>query len=794
MRAESRSVIEVLGKQRVALIRELESRPSGLTWCQEHSDLADEVVLILYHDLFNGEVDEPPLAVIATGGFGRRELCPFSDIDITVVPLDEKSPELDDVIRTLFQDLHWAFGTALRLEVGWAYRLVSDAHGLDAKTRTGLLDMRLIAGSPELFRKLDHALAKSFPGGEFILAKTEERQAMYERHHDSPYVAEPHLKEGAGGLRDFHCANWIAEAIGERALKPTEAYDTVVKYRNLLHMVSGRMQDVFNRSRQEEIAKLLRTSTDRLISDLIRAGAELHGGFVRAKEKIHEARFRLSDAALSVGGEVRVLPVSSAGQAAVGIAIAVKLGLRVSDLPVAAESAAGGPPAAYAISTGERTLRALDRCNLLSQLVPELTRCRNFVPEEGLHTYTVMEHTFRVVRLLELPDPPPFLAEIRGSVTDLEALFLAALLHDVGKLDSEPEHPEYGAEHARNVCDRWGLPEPTADMAVWLVREHLTMGKFLRRDVMHPSTAEEFARVVSEVDRLQMLTLLTWADVNAVGPNNWTPAQERDLHDLYALTLQRLQGEMDEPPSATQSRLLLLRHLEKQPENETKIKAFLDHLPAHYLSRTSAEQVRLHMELAEKATSGSPTVEQFARPDLGGTEITVCALDQPGLLSMLLGALYAYDLSVIGIRASTTDTDKPVAIDVFTVSFGGRPVPSATLAYVSRALTDVSTRTKSVEEILHSRGKDPGRRPQFNSYTFVPGPPVILEIRAPRGRGMPYRFARLFAAHGWNILAARVGQWAGTAAATFYLTDSDGGPLGAEAVHQALSTEADPLD
>jgi len=792
LRKETQDAIRSLGDRRASFIRELEAKPSGLTWCLEHTGIADEVVQLIYEDLLRDATSEPSLAIIATGGYGRRELCPMSDIDVTVVPLDEKSPDLDAAIRKLFQDLHWAFGTVFRLEVGYAYRLVADAHGLDAKTRTGLLDMRLVCGSADLFRKLDNALTASFPGGEFILSKIEERQEMYERYHDSPLVAEPQLKEGAGGLRDFHCANWIGEAIGERPKRPTEAYDLVVKYRNLLHLVSGKMQDEFNRVRQEEVAKLLGGTQERVISDLIRAGAELHKDFIRAKEKIHEARFRLSDAALSVAGEVRVLPLSTAGQAAVGIAIAVKLGLHVSDLPTAAESADGGPSAAYAISTGEQTLRSLDRCNLLSQLVPELTACRTLVPEEGLHTFTVMEHTLRVIRQLDSIDPRDFLGEIRAAITDIEPLYLAALLHDVGKIDPTKDHSILGAHMARQICQRWELADSVCETVTWLVREHLVMSRFIRmRDVTLPVTIDEFAAIVKDVERLQMLTLLTWADVNAVGNGNWTKAQQAFLHDLYELTLQRLQGEEIEPPTPSQSRQRLLRQLEKQPPSEGNVQAFLDHLPAHYLTSTSAELVRLHMDLAAKAVAGTPTIEQFPRPDLGATELTVCALDQPGLLSILLGVLYAYDLSVIGIRASTTDTETPVAIDVFTVSFGGRPVPSATLGHVSKALTDVTLGIRSVEEILRSRGKDPERQQQFFTYTFIPGSPGILEIKAPRGRGMAFRFARLFAGRDWNILSARVGQWAGNAAAAFYLTNPQGNPLSPEEVEDALTNEAE---
>jgi [protein-PII] uridylyltransferase len=360
--------VQALGERRLALIEDLRRRPSGIAWCADHSHIADEVANLLYDDLVEGHPLHPSLALIATGGYGRRELCPMSDIDITIVPADEVSVDLDQSIRKLFQDLHWAFCTIFRLDVGYSYRLISDAPGLDSKTRTGLLDMRLLAGSQDLFRQLDEALQNSYTAGDFILAKIEERREMRERFNDTPLVIEPQLKEGAGGLRDFHCANWIGEAIGERPSRPTAAYDTIIKYRNLLHLVTKKPQDLLTRTRQADLAAVTGKTPDEMLAEIASAGSELNNAFLRSKEKLFEARFALSPAALAVGGEVRLLPQSNAGEAATGIAIATKLGLRVSDLPLRAIDSSAGPSAVFAISTGEQTIRNLDRCTLLGQL------------------------------------------------------------------------------------------------------------------------------------------------------------------------------------------------------------------------------------------------------------------------------------------------------------------------------------------------------------------------------------------------------------------------------------------
>jgi [protein-PII] uridylyltransferase len=789
MRIELKERIQALAELRLEHIESLVTDPHGIAWCARHTDIADEVLRLVYQEIVDQRPGTPALAVIATGGYGRRELSPHSDLDLTVVPSDDASPELDAAIRQLFQDIHEAFVSIMRMDVGYAYRLISDAPGLDGKTRTGLLDMRLLAGSYSLFEQLDRALQDSFSAGEFILTKIREREEMFAKYHDTPFVSEPHLKEGAGGIRCFNCSNWIQMSIGERPARPTAEYDHLVLIRNLLHRRAGRHQDHFTRVRQTEVAEDLGMDPIEMMAGVVRAGAEVHAGYRRSTEKLHETRFPLSRGVLSVHGEARITGSVDAGEAAVGIAIATELGLRVSDLPIAPPSSVHGPAAVFALSQGERTLRNLDRCGLLDELLPELTACRTLVAGDSMHRFTVFEHSLRVVRNLDSLDPNTFLGDLKAALTDLEPLYVTALLHDVGKIDPEQNHSTYGAEIAAGVCERWDLAPNITETVSWLIQEHLTMSRFIRiRDIQNPQTVAEFAKVVGDTNRLDLLTLLTWADIAAVGEASWTPAQDIFLRELHGRTSALLQGETATVADPVLSRQRLLRQLRSKPEDAERLNAFLESLPLHYVTSTPPDLVRVHLELAERAIAGEPSVELFNRNDISATEVTVCAPDRPGLLSKLLGVMYALDLSLSGIRASTTNTDPRIALDVFTVSFGGRPVPSATTKSLTTSLQDVLQGRKTVEEILTAKGKDPTRRQHIFTHSYVPGPTGVLEVRAPRGRGMPFRLSRLIAAQGWNVVSARVGQWAGNAAAAFYIQGPDGCPLSQEVVEEALAS------
>ena len=786
---EVQDQIEALARQRQKLLSDLGPFTEGIPWCAEHTIIVDRAILLLLESLRSNMVQMPRLAVIATGGYGRREMAPHSDVDLSIVPLEEDAPELDQCLRSLFHALHEAIGATFKLEIGYAYRLISDVPGLDSITRSGLIDARLVSGSQRVFSELMDAFWESMPAGEFILSKKIEREEALKKFNDTPLVVEPNLKEGAGGLRSFQTANWIGAAIGEKGNRPTPRYSKLLAVRNLLHKVSGRRMDQLSRIRQTEIDIVFGLDRDTLMQGVSESLQEGQAVYEEAMERLKEARYPLAHQVIALRGESRILSPAEPGQASIGIAIATRLGLNVSGLPSTFEQNIDGSAALFSCAQGEPTLRNLDRSGLLQVLLPELTDCRTLLPDDSSHTYTVFEHTMRVVRHLDGASRDPFLRDLIDSVADRRALYLAALLHDVGKSESHitnEDHAEAGARIARDVSARWKLDENTASNVEWLVREHLTMSLTLRlRDLQSSSTIESFAEKVGTVDRLNMLALLTWADISSVAEGTFTIAQYSFLKLLVARTYEVLEGDRGSVTDPSQSRRRLLKQLSKEKIAPEKIEQFVQSLPAYYLTSTSPEVVRLHMAYAQKASLGEPTVDLLNRSDLGLTDITLCALDTPGLLSQALGILYAYDLTINSIRASTTESSPHLALDTFSVSFSGRPVPSGTALKLTELFKEMLRGEITAEEIIVQRQKDPYRPQQVFEWTLTDSNPSILELRAPRGRGMPYRISRKLAEQGLNIVSARVGQWAGNAAAAFYVAALPGKEV-RSAVKEAL--------
>ena len=778
--------IQPYADRRQVLLARLRAKPDAHDWCEQHTSLTDELVRATTERVLQQHPLAPPISVIATGGYGRRELAPYSDVDLTVVPLEDAAVGLDEAIKDLYRALHSAINGALKLEVGYAYRLINDAPGLDEKSRTALVDGRLVAGSDEPLDALMDLFWETFPVGEFLIAKLEEREQAFAKFNDTPLVVEPHLKEGAGGLRCFQSANWIRVAIGERPLRRMRAYNQMLQLRNLLHLVSEKKQDVLTRPKQGEIAELVQRDLYALMSDCAENGVVLHHQFELARERIHEARFALGGGVLAIRGEARILAKASASSASWGVAKATQLGLRVPEREASPSGEIDGAEALLAISAGEQALRSLDRSGLLDVLLPELTRCRTLMPMDSAHTFTVFEHTFRAVRNLERFDPNSFLGELKSSLRDLGPLWLALLMHDVGKAIPERPHSESGAELVVHLANRWRLAPTTAQLVEWLVREHLSMARFTQmRDVHNPATVADFAEIVQDSERLTMLTLLTAADIQAVSRELWTPAQEAFLRELYARTMKLLEGESTEDDAASY-RKKLLRAITKQQVDESKVERFLERMPAHYLTSTPPDLVRLHLDYVRQAVTGKAVTELHHDSALRTTQLTVCCLDRPGLLSSILGVIYAFDLSIHNIRASTYEGEKSVALDVFDVSFGSRPLPAATASQLVRALEDVLSGKRTADELLSERGNDANRVQQTFSYSYHEGLPAILEVQAPRGRGMAFRMSRFISKHGWNITAARVGQWAGRGAAAFYLIGADGSAIPKSEVEQAF--------
>ncbi len=258
----------------------------GLALARTYSDLVDSVIRrMLYLACAKAgrgaSPESVPIAVVATGGYGRKELSPHSDIDITFIPHRDGDALVDRIIKEMFTGVMRVFIDGNGMSVGYAYRLMQDCVNLDHQTTCGLLDARIVAGSDRLFIQFEDEFWSHFNPPDFLFAKLDERRRMLEKHGPTPRVIEPNIKEGAGGLRDLHTAVWVTQALrslNAARVRGDRVWDALVRYaeiteeesarlhdakeflfrvRNALHDITGGERDHLVVTRQEEVAERL---------------------------------------------------------------------------------------------------------------------------------------------------------------------------------------------------------------------------------------------------------------------------------------------------------------------------------------------------------------------------------------------------------------------------------------------------------------------------------------------------------------------------------------------------------
>jgi [protein-PII] uridylyltransferase len=779
-------LIEVAESNRRCLLADLAAQPAGLEWCRRYTAIADRVLRAIYRRVHRS--GDHPFAVVAVGGYGRRELAPFSDLDLTFIPLGELRPEMEAEVRRMFHAIIEVFGQ-LRWEIGYALRLPSDCPALDPTTRTSLLDARLVAGSKEAFRVFQSAFWESFPVAEFLISKTEERRLRKARTHDTPRVVEFHLRDGAGGLRDVQTARWIARSLRRKLpSEPFEEYDTILAVRNVLHHVTERKEDTLLRTRFETVADHFGLTPEALAERVIRAGERCQATYEDALRLIRTSRFVLSRG--GVFAERNVCMISKAadvGSAVAGVCRAARLSIEIRPAPKGLRMGDLARTNEY-LTSGETALRALDAAGLLDEVLPEFAACRYLLSRDSAHRYSVGEHTLRAIAYLDASRAAPEFAEAWADVPNHRPLYLAMLLHDLGKIVPKRKHAVVGAEIAKRVCDRLHITGDEKKTTVWLVRDHLLMAEVARtHDLSDPRTLQFVAKRAGRADRLAMLFLLTYADTSAVNEGIWSGPLAASAFELYERARQLIGVETVALDPALYRRQAL-RRLGAEEAEGAAVAEFLEKMPMHYLLGTDRAQFALHADYVRRAREGEITVAFHHDRESGTTDVTVCLRDlpKPGLLSRLLGIFYAHDVTVHGVRAASTEEEHPVALDVLNVSFRGGPLPAGLCSVLARDIRERVRNRREVDALLRQRGKDPDRRQELYRYRFYPGTPSVLEIEAVLGRGMPYRVSRLLAELQWNILVARIGQSAGRAVARFTVQRPDGKPLTKADVQKAL--------
>lgn len=541
------------------------------------------------------------IALLATGGYGRGEMAPFSDVDLTFLIPYKVTPWTEQVVEWVLYFL-WDMG----LKIGHATRNPEECVRLsreDITICTSLIESRLIWGDQDLYRETRRLFVSKVMKDQeawFIEGKLVERDNRHQRMGDSRYVVEPNLKEGKGGLRDLQTTWWIARFVYAsktpeqlmamnifsdlefRQFKRAEKF--LWSVRCSLHYLAGRAEERLSFDMQRQLADLMHyrakpgvmaverfmkhyflvaksvgdltrilcatlesENKKRSLLDRIRPRRRV-GGF-----KADHGRLRLLSDDAFEKNPLNMLKIFWVADQHDYDIHPETLRILNKNLPLIDDALRQEPEANRLFldlltskNQNEIALKRLNEAGVFGRFIPDFGRVVAQMQYDMYHHYTVDEHTIRALGLLsriekgELDQDHPVSSKIIHNISSRDVLYTAVLLHDVAK-GRKGDHSVLGAEVAKNLCPRLGFNKGEVETIAWLVRHHLLMSEMaFKRDVSDPQTIQDFCDQVKSAERLRLLMCLTVVDIRAVGPGVWNGWKGQLLRNLYYAAEEKL--------------------------------------------------------------------------------------------------------------------------------------------------------------------------------------------------------------------------------------------------------------
>ena len=726
------------------------SSTTGSIFCADLTKRIDQFI----EEIFKSAGSPSGVAICALGGYGRKELCPGSDIDVLL--LHDSSVDVLPIAEKIWYPL-WDSGLKLGHQVGTQKEILHLAES-NLETATSLLSSRAIVGDNDvvdsLAEKAKDQWTERFQKYLKELGSTVEDR--YKQYGEVAFLLEPELKQGRGGLRDAHILQWIEIAepilITSESTVLLEAVETLLSVRVELHRLTGKRSDRLLLQLQDEVAEQLKyENADELMGAVANAakvitwtgdGASRRIERIRQSRPVRKSLSRLrsieiaSDLDLDRGRlgltqkadttdpflPLRAAVAATKCDAYLERASLEKLSESKTEMPKIWPKEARGLFIELLMSGSEAVsiIEDLDQYGLFTRLIPEWESCRSKPQRNAYHMFTVDRHLLETVSVA---------AKLTASVTRPDLLVLGALLHDIGK-GYPGDHTELGMELVRSISERMGYENNDVELLVGMVEHHLLLPDVAtRRDLDDDGTIESVANTVKTLSLLSLLDALTEADSIATGSSAWSAWKAGLVRKLVVRVQHVLSGgNIDDVVEA----------------------AF-----------PSQKQLDLMLS-GEEVFSG----DQF--------ELTVITNDRPGVFSKISGVLALNGHDVIGADAYS---EAGRALSVFSVAeksyelprwenisqqvqlaLGGRLALAARIGERSRIYTSVSTTAKPFE-------------PKVEVDNFTSDFATVLEVSCPDGVGVLYRITRAFAELDLNIVRARVQTLGSDVVDAFYVLD-----------------------
>ena len=718
---------DLYARESAAIQQEFADTGEGRTAITRRTALVDSIVLRLWSEIISADPKgSENLALVATGGYGRGWLFPYSDIDLLFLHAgSDGETALKDPIRRFSQEL-WD----LRMKLSPMTRTLAECERLDPNNvefAISLLDCRYLAGDRELFSRLREKSIPKLVGRECQNLIQNLGELTRTRHHkfgNTVFHLEPNVKDGPGGLRDYNVANWLALISAMEKLKmwpdastllPVSsrrafdaALDFQVSVRCFLHFRYGRHDNTLSWEAQDEAAarKIGTSDTEianaadwmrvyfghvrgvhrvctQLLEEIPAAWSSLYRQFQGWRTRIPSTDFSVVDGLIFLQQPSALQdPEKLLGlfhfMAEHGLKLSTTTEYKVEQaLPALASTPPrGGELWLYLQETllqphAADALRAMNALRLLALLLPELKGIEALVVRDFYHRYTVDEHSFLAIEHLHhlkesKSEWDQRFAELLGELEQPELLYLSLLLHDSGKALPSENHVEASLQLSETCAERLDLDAADRETVRFLVANHLEMSAAMRRDVFDPSNVKSFADKVGEPERLKMLCLMTYADIKAVNPDAMTPWKAENLWQLYIASANYVNRSADERVHTADANasagVANLAHLRSLAPVAGKKSNI-------FLEGLPQRYLRIHgatdvLAHTEMASKlGQDGVQCELRQVRHWYELTLITTDRPFLFASISGALAAWGMNIV--KANAFSNAAGIVVDTF---------------------------------------------------------------------------------------------------------------------------------
>lgn len=824
----SRDYLSVFKKSLV----ELRSSGSGRAFVRDYSRIVDSIVATLYqraaHD-YNVRTRDLDIAIIAMGGYGRAELAPYSDVDILVL-CKRKTPIVNQVASS-FVRLMWDAG----FELGHTVESLIESESTLARhmdTRTALFESRWICGSKTVAREAEKQIQRLRKKDReaFLVRKVTDAVRRHKTQSRSYQLIEPNVKLSAGGMRDFQTLVWLGMLgkgeVGLAALRKRglllrgeaaaleDAYEFLTRVRVELHVVTESKQDQLNVAMQKVVAERLgyrdrrgHLAVELFMRDYYNHTRTIHSivedvideldqgknvSMLLGRKTAPSTRGKLTMSLNRKTLRARPLYVFEK-QKQTGLKLTRGLKRRLGalletdlgDRKGRQQMRAAFPKLIKDGNNLTLVLRSMHETGFLAAVIPEYGELTSLKRYDLYHHYTVDEHSFQVVHNIEALASTKRravapLARIYSEIANKQILFLAALLHDIGKIEGKG-HAKKGAVLATKILRRMGLSAESTSAIAYLIEIHLLMSHFSqRRDPSDPETLDSFTKTVRTRTNLKYLCLLTYADLKATSPIVWTEWKRALLWTLYINAYRYMATTEKEPEAVYKARKRTI--LRAFPKGAAKLRAreHLDMLPGRYLLTMTPAQVKRHIDAAAALDARMSVVD--LRHGRLGAEITFCTHDKPYRLAHLCGVLTLNDCNILFAYAFTRTDGK--VLDVFHVAdlSGTAPIDDKRIRSIREDLDSVLGGTMEIHDEVDQHARKWRRRkglqiPVAAGVEFendLSEDVTIVDIFAADRPGLLFKLTWALAEAGLRIHRARISTEANRAIDSFDVQDKRG--------------------